>query len=287
MSLDASSPAGSANVFINYRREDTAGHAGRLFDRLSTRFPGQVFMDIDTLEPGVDFVEVIERAVSTCRLLIVLIGNTWLEARDLGGSRRLDDSADFVRIEIAMALQRKIRVIPVLVHGARMPRAEELPPDLANLARRNAIELSDARWAYDAERLIRTIEEILQPLDARAEVTGIPNRMEAAGAAPAGPTAGPRPVSAPRSPASRATKPRGAMILTLGILGVIGSFFMCGVTGPLAWSLGNRELRAIREGRSLAADQGSVRVGKVLGMIGTIIWIAYVLGMILYVALHR
>jgi hypothetical protein len=164
----------SANIFVNYRREDSAGHAGRLFDRLSGRFPGRVFMDIDTLEPGVDFVEVIEHAVGSCEVLIVLIGHEWLRIKDGAGHRRLDDPEDFVRLEVATALQRKIRVIPVLVQGAPMPRPEELPPDLAKLARRNAIELSDGRWAYDVDRLIHTIGEVLKGLEPVPQVPQVP-----------------------------------------------------------------------------------------------------------------
>jgi hypothetical protein len=156
------SPERSANIFINYRREDSAGHAGRLFDRLSQHFPGRVFMDIDTIEPGVDFAEVIEQAVGACEVLIVVIGREWLRLEDAAGRRRLENPQDFVRMEVAAALERNIRVIPVLVEGASMPRQEELPSELARLARRNAIELSDARWAFDVDRLIQTIEGVLR-----------------------------------------------------------------------------------------------------------------------------
>jgi hypothetical protein len=152
----------SANIFINYRREDSAGHAGRLFDALSSHFAGRLFMDVDTLEPGVDFVEAIEKAVGSCEALIVVIGREWLTIEDRAGRRRLDDPGDFVRLEVESALARRIRVIPVLVQDTPMPRAEELPASLAPLARRNAIELSDARWAYDVDRLARTIQDILE-----------------------------------------------------------------------------------------------------------------------------
>jgi Tfp pilus assembly protein PilF len=185
MSQIPSSSERSANIFINYRREDSAGHTGRLFDRLSARLPGRVFMDIDTLEPGVDFVEVIEKAVGSCQVLIVVMGQEWLRVKDAAGRRRLDDPADYVRLELATALQRNIRVIPVLVQGAPMPRAEELPADLAKLARRNAIELSDARWAYDVDRLIRTIEEVLQGLELRAPAAAAAESHEVAPAATA------------------------------------------------------------------------------------------------------
>jgi hypothetical protein len=176
----------SANIFINYRREDSSGHAGRLFDALSVHFAGRLFMDIDTLEPGVDFVEAIEQAVGSCEVLLVVIGREWLAVKDAAGHRRLDDPADFVRLEVESALARKIRVIPVLVQDAPMPRAEELPPSLARLARRNAIEISDARWAYDVDRLARTIQDILEAQEASAP---------APAAVPEGATLPPAPVA--------------------------------------------------------------------------------------------
>jgi TIR domain-containing protein len=161
-SLHVNPRKSSANIFINYRREDSAGHAGRLFDGLSSHFAGRLFMDVDTLEPGVDFVEAIEKAVGSCEALIVVIGREWLTIEDRAGRRRLDDPGDFVRLEVESALARRIRVIPVLVQDTPMPRAEELPASLAPLARRNAIELSDARWAYDVDRLARTIQDVLE-----------------------------------------------------------------------------------------------------------------------------
>ena len=155
-------PGRAANIFINYRREDSAGYAGRLFDRLNQHFPGRVFMDIDTIKPGVDFVDVIEQAVGSCEVLLVIIGHEWLSVTDASGQRRLDNPDDFVRLEVSGALKRNVRVIPVLVQDAPMPRTDELPPDLARLARHNAIELSDTRWGYDVDRLIETIEEVLR-----------------------------------------------------------------------------------------------------------------------------
>jgi TIR domain len=109
----------NAKLFINYRREDTAPYAGRLYDRLTAHFgEDQVFIDIDQIEPGEDFVEAINRKVGTCDIAIVAIGPNWLGATDASGKRRLDDAEDFVRMEIVAALQRKIRVIPVLVGGS-------------------------------------------------------------------------------------------------------------------------------------------------------------------------
>ena len=158
-------PAGSpqsAKVFISYRREDSAGHAGRLLDRITSYFGDriEIFMDVDSIAPGEDFIQVIENAVGACEILVAVIGNDWLTITDESGKRRLDNPEDFVRVEIATALKRNVRVIPVLVQGARMPRRDQLPEPLVNLTRRNAIEVSDARWKYDADRLIKTIEEV-------------------------------------------------------------------------------------------------------------------------------
>ena len=120
-------------------------------------------MDLD-MEPGVDFVEQINEAVASCRLLIAVIGPRWATAEDARGRRRLDDPADFIRVEVEAGLrQAGVRVVPVLVQGAQMPSAEELAPALADLARRNALELSDGRWNYDVDRLASTAERVLAP----------------------------------------------------------------------------------------------------------------------------
>jgi hypothetical protein len=121
--------------------------------------PNQVFIDIDQIEPGEDFVEAINAKVGACEVAIVSIGPDWLNATDASGKRRLDDTEDFVRMEIIAALQRKIRVIPVLMGGARMPTKQDLPEELAPLSRRNAIELSETRFHSDVDRLIEAIEK--------------------------------------------------------------------------------------------------------------------------------
>jgi hypothetical protein len=151
-----------SRIFICYRRDDTSGHAGRLHDRLSALFgKDQVFMDIDTIEPGDDFVSVIEEAVGSCSILIAVIGKRWLSAVDDVGERRLDSEEDFVRLEIVSALNRRVRIIPVLVQGALMPRVRDLPDALAKLARLSALELSDTRWNYDLECLVETLRKKL------------------------------------------------------------------------------------------------------------------------------
>src|ERR1043165_1274435 len=150
-----------SGIFISYRRDDSAGHAGRLLDRLTAHFgDDQIFMDIDHIEPGEDFVRVIEEAVGSCEILIALSGRSWLTSRDETG-RRLDNPNDFIHLEVAAALAREVRVIPVLVQGAQMPRPPDLPEDLLPLARRHALELSDLRWNHDVDQLISALEKVL------------------------------------------------------------------------------------------------------------------------------
>jgi hypothetical protein len=163
------SAAGSGRVFISYRRQESSGLAGRLYDRLAARFgDDQVFMDVDTIALGVDFAEVITQAVSSCEVLLAVIGPRWLSATDEDGRRRLDDPDDLVRLEIAAALERDIRVIPILVEGAVMPRRQQLPEALAGLARRNALFLRHESFRADAERLLAAVEPILRPRTALA-----------------------------------------------------------------------------------------------------------------------
>jgi hypothetical protein len=149
-------------IFVSYRRGDS-GHAGRLYDALASRFgSGNVFMDIDTIDPGVDFAEVINRAVSSCDVVIALIGRGWVDATDAEGRRRLDDADDFVRLELESALAREIVVIPALVQGAEIPHARELPPSLVPLTRRQGIALRDIGWHDDVGRLIRRLERLAE-----------------------------------------------------------------------------------------------------------------------------
>jgi hypothetical protein len=144
---------------VSYRREETAYPAGWLYERLAERFgTGQVFKDVDSIQLGDDFVEVITGAVASCDVLLALIGDQWLTATDDLGRRRIDNPDDFVRLEIEAALSRRVRVIPILVDGARMPVADELPASIATLARRHALELSPSRFEFDTSRLFRVLE---------------------------------------------------------------------------------------------------------------------------------
>jgi hypothetical protein len=148
----------SPRVFINYRREDSPGSAGRHYDHLAEEIPAEhLFMDVDAIAPGVDFVSEIERAVKSCDVLLVIIGRSWLTAADRQGKRRLDDPDDFVRLEIATALKHGVRMIPVLVDGATMPAAADLPRDIQTLVRRNAVEISHQRFATDTRHLAHAL----------------------------------------------------------------------------------------------------------------------------------
>jgi hypothetical protein len=153
----------AGKIFINYRRDDDPNAAGRLFDRLHETFAAdQLFMDIDNIAPGLDFVRVLDERVAECDVLLAIIGKGWINARNAAGGRRLDDPADFVRIEIQSALSQDKRVIPVLVGEVHMPRADELPEALRPLASRNAVRLTYEQFHADTQRLIKALQHILE-----------------------------------------------------------------------------------------------------------------------------
>ncbi|HSC05350.1 MAG TPA: toll/interleukin-1 receptor domain-containing protein, partial [Steroidobacteraceae bacterium] len=168
-----------AGIFISYRRDDASGHAGRLFDRLAARFGrDRVFMDVTDIAPGEDFAHAIETSVGSAELLLAVIGPQWIGAVNDRGLRRIDESTDFVHQEIAAGFHHKLRVIPVLVRGARMPREDELPESLKSLARRQAVELTDARWESDVALFEQALAERLAgpggtpPVDDRPRAFG-------------------------------------------------------------------------------------------------------------------
>ena len=159
---DERTPVG---VFISYRRDDAPHLAGRLSDRMREQFgPARIFMDVDSIEPGLDFGEVISEAVENCRVMLVIIGPKWMLSTETGG-RRLDSPDDYVRIEIEQALKRGVRVIPVLVDGAVMPQSPDLPEPIKGLARRNAVEVTHRAFSTDADRLVELTERLLSTTD--------------------------------------------------------------------------------------------------------------------------
>ena len=160
-------------IFISYRREDAEGQAGRLFDDLTKHFgENAVFMDVTGIAAGRDFRRVIEEHVASCGVLLAMIGKDWIDAKDESGRRRLEDPADFVRLETASALKRDIPVVPVLVQGARMPRREQLPEDIAELAYRNGVELTHARWDSDVQVLIKALSPYMESETKKPQPTG-------------------------------------------------------------------------------------------------------------------
>jgi len=153
----------TGKIFINYRRGDEPGFTQALLGRLEHTFPAeQLFIDVDNIPPGEDFARMLESQVAECDAMLAIIGNGWLDATDERGNRRLHDPNDFVRIEIESALRQGKRVIPVLVHEARMPRADELPEAIRPLATRNAVRLTHERFRADVQGLIRALQGALE-----------------------------------------------------------------------------------------------------------------------------
>jgi len=156
----------TGKIFINYRRGDDPGHTGRLFDRLQEVFPPQqLFLDVDNIAPGLDFVRVLNERVGECDVLLAVIGKGWINASDAAGNRRLEDPEDFVRIEIVSALNQDKRVIPVLVGDATMPAPQDLPEPLRPLARRNAVRLTHERFRADTQGLVRALQQALAEIE--------------------------------------------------------------------------------------------------------------------------
>jgi hypothetical protein len=175
-------------VFISYRRGETSGQARALHDHLAQRFgAARVFMDVDSIDPGADFVQKIEEAIGSSGVALVLIGRDWLSRRP--DEHLLDDPTDFVRLETDTALRSGMPVIPILVERAPMPEPEELPESLRPLTRRNALELENQRWEYDVSRLVRAVERLIDPEEEQDKgekdnKTGGGDRDEAKGEAP-------------------------------------------------------------------------------------------------------
>jgi len=188
----------SGKIFINYRRGDEPGFTQALLGRLELAFPAdRLFIDVDSIPPGEDFVRMLESQVAQCDAMLTVIGTNWLDATDEHGGRRLDNPHDFVRIEIESALKQGKRVIPVLVHQARMPHPDELPEAIRPLSQRNAVRLTHERFRADVQGLIKALQGAID--EAASRHAGF------AGAADAKPLA--------RSPSSRRT---------LGAVGVLG-----------------------------------------------------------------
>jgi hypothetical protein len=209
-------------IFISYRRDDSEGEAGRLSGDLAQTFQEEsVFMDVNAIQPGRDFRKAIDESIHKCSVLLAVLGRDWLELKDASGQRRLDDETDFVRLEIASALQRDIPVVPVLVRGARMPRAEQLPADLRELAYRNAVELTHARWKSDVQVLIQALRPYLE-----ASAEAAPLQVAYSGDTPLE-------TGLMQKPVVEATPPAAATSIERAILERVGRD-LAGYIGPIA-----------------------------------------------------
>ncbi len=156
----------TGRIFLSYRRDDSRYATRGIYDRLATHFgEDAVFMDVDTIPAGLDFVKVLQREVQRCDILVAVVGKSWLNIKDEAGNRRLDNPEDFVRIEVATALERDIRVIPVLLDGVFMPRSTELPDNLKTFARRNAIQVKHDSFGSDVYRLIKQLEKAFEEIE--------------------------------------------------------------------------------------------------------------------------
>ena len=149
-------------IFISYRRGDDSGFCGRLYDRLEGHFKKEnLFMDVDSIEPGDDFVILVEEWIHQSDIFLAVIGQGWLDAVDKKNNKRLYNKNDFVRVEIETAIKNKVHIIPVLVNNAVMPDPNDLPESLESLTRRNAMSLTHERFNNDVSGLIKVLENAL------------------------------------------------------------------------------------------------------------------------------
>jgi hypothetical protein len=225
-----------SSVFISYRRQTAAGEARALFNELVARLGrNAVFMDVDSISLGRDFRGELQKTLAACDLMLVLIDKDWATARDDGGQIRLENASDFVRMEIEAALKRDIVVTPVLVKGAQMPAAEQLPAEISDLAYRNGFELSHGRWDSDVREMLRRLKLDVPEPGGQAEPVGTSGRTIGDGN-----ITGPQHTPADRYPVAIAPAPvlplaqRGPILRLI----VIGAFSI-GALGILAWAAGS------------------------------------------------
>lgn len=174
-------------IFISYRRGDSEGQARALYADLSRHLgKDSVFMDVDSIALGRDFRHVLQERLSSCDMVLALIGPNWLDIKDEQGNRRLDSPTDFVRQELSASLKRGVPVTPVLVQGARIPPPERLPDDIQDLAYRNGFELSHLRWDSDVQEMVKRLGLVSSPSPAG----GAPVREPASPATPPNPKKG-------------------------------------------------------------------------------------------------
>jgi hypothetical protein len=278
-----------SGVFISYRRQDSQSAAGRLADHLKEHLRAPVFRDVETIEPGVDFVEAIEKALASCGVMLVVMGPRWLSETDADGRRRLDDANDYTRLEVGTALKRNVRVIPVLVEGAAMPDVNDLPDELKSLARRNAIELSDKRWEYDVSQLVATLHNVLgdvgvtgSPLERAKQVLTEPERMAEELAKTMGlpPTKKTAPSSGKPATSWRRLWIGAAIGLVVGITVVVNDYLSRSQPpGQVATQMNLSGLWRDETGRAFQIVQQGERVSmEDAGPVGLFVWQGMVVG---------
>lgn len=151
-------------IFISYRRDDAKAEARSIYQHLEHAFGrDRLFMDVDSIQKGINFTTVLAKTLSETTVMLVVMGRTWLHQQDESGRRRLDDPADYVRLEVANALKRNIPVIPVRVDGARLARIEELPDDLKELVLRQGTVITHENFDSDLRGLERDIRGLIEP----------------------------------------------------------------------------------------------------------------------------
>ncbi len=209
-----------SKIFINYRKDDSPWNSLALYQELIKHFGKEnIFKDLNTILPGTDFIESIEDALESCDVLLVLISEHWLDIKDKNGNRRINNPDDFVRIEIASALRRNIKVIPVLFDNAVLPAASELPEDLKKLSHRQSIEIDKTRFDADTARLVATIKSILQATAKKTEPeTGTEN------------TVTPTPDDEFFLPGNR-SRPRKGIVIILVLLAIVVVAYFLGLFG--------------------------------------------------------
>lgn len=282
-----------SGIFLSYRRDDSAGWAGRLYEHLVAEWgPDQVFMDIDAIAPGEDFREVIVSTMRTCDVVLVVIGPNWIGARDETGDRRLDDEGDNHRAEVVAALTADVRVVPVLVGGAAMPKVAELPEPLKDLAYRNAAVLEDRRFASDVRALRDALIQFAEDLASRrsaddeavsAPEIGRPRQLET----PLQPDRHRVPQVPARASEPSLTGPNtfGALPTVLAVSGTL-LVFVWGVLMPRDW---HSEQSGIRIASAVVLVAGSVAglwsrhwtwvlAAGAAGLVGLTLWLLQLLG---------
>jgi hypothetical protein len=261
-------PTTKGTIFINYRKDDSNWNALALYQELLKYFSrDQIFKDFNAISPGDDFVESINNALQACDVLLVLIGKGWLDMKDEGGARRLDDPHDFVRIEIAKALDRHIKVVPVLLDRTPMPKAADLPENLQALCRRQFVEIDPTGFEDDVRKLANAIMRVMN--------SSGPADVHAGAATATGQSYVQPPQFAGTQPGSVPAKPDNNLVL-----GILATIFCCpGLPlGILSIISANKVNKLYAEGKypeALAAANQAKKYAMWTAIVGGCLWVIF------------